>query len=152
VEMAATAIMSMGCKARLRQELARVVPQPELIEDPQALAETLTKVVAALNAPGEECDVPLDMQGSDAAASSGCMMAARGSAATSSWRGTASGEASIDTSRIPCRTSSKSCEPPSTRGSCPSRTPDTSGWANRRAFRSITLTVPIQHGEAWASS
>ena len=63
-EKGLVAVLMGDDRARLHQELARVVPEAELVEDPQALEETLTKVMAAINAPGTKCDVPLDMQGS----------------------------------------------------------------------------------------
>jgi AraC family transcriptional regulator of adaptative response/methylated-DNA-[protein]-cysteine methyltransferase len=52
-------------QARLHRELVRVFPQAEWTEDAEALAETLAKVVAAVNAPGSDFDLPLDIQGSD---------------------------------------------------------------------------------------
>ena len=52
-------------QARLHRELVRTFPQAKLIEDAGALVETLGKVVAAMNSPGAEIDLPLDMRGSD---------------------------------------------------------------------------------------
>jgi AraC family transcriptional regulator, regulatory protein of adaptative response / methylated-DNA-[protein]-cysteine methyltransferase len=52
-------------QARLHRELVRVFPQTELIKDAESLAETVAKVVAAVNSPGAEFDLPLSMHGSD---------------------------------------------------------------------------------------
>ena len=49
----------------LRRELSRVFPKDELIEDDAALAETLPKVVSAVNRPGMAPDLALDLHGSE---------------------------------------------------------------------------------------
>jgi AraC family transcriptional regulator of adaptative response/methylated-DNA-[protein]-cysteine methyltransferase len=49
----------------LRRELAAAYPGVRLIEDDDRLAGTVAKVVAFIEAPGRELDLPLDMRGSE---------------------------------------------------------------------------------------
>jgi AraC family transcriptional regulator of adaptative response/methylated-DNA-[protein]-cysteine methyltransferase len=58
------AVLLGDSKDYLYRELRRCVPQGDLIEDAASLAETLAKVVLAVNAPGAGFDLPLDMHGS----------------------------------------------------------------------------------------
>jgi AraC family transcriptional regulator of adaptative response/methylated-DNA-[protein]-cysteine methyltransferase len=49
----------------LRRELAAAYPGVRLIEDEDRLAGTVTKVVAFIEAPDSELDLPLDLRGSE---------------------------------------------------------------------------------------
>lgn len=51
--------------ARLHCDLVRSFPNTELAEDAAALAETLAKVVVAVDVPGTGLDLPLDLHGSE---------------------------------------------------------------------------------------
>jgi AraC family transcriptional regulator of adaptative response/methylated-DNA-[protein]-cysteine methyltransferase len=52
-------------RERLYRDLVRTFPQSKLIEDQEALAEVLIKVMSGVNAPRLELDLPLDLHGSD---------------------------------------------------------------------------------------
>lgn len=49
----------------LQRELAAAYPGVRLIEHDDRIAETVTKVVAFIEAPGSELDLPLDLRGSE---------------------------------------------------------------------------------------
>jgi AraC family transcriptional regulator of adaptative response/methylated-DNA-[protein]-cysteine methyltransferase len=49
----------------LRRELAAAYPGVRLIEDDDRLTKTVTKVVAFIEAPSPELDLPLDLRGSE---------------------------------------------------------------------------------------
>jgi AraC family transcriptional regulator of adaptative response/methylated-DNA-[protein]-cysteine methyltransferase len=52
-------------RARLRRDLATMLPDTRPVEDQAALAGTIAKVVALINAPGTALDLPLDVRGSE---------------------------------------------------------------------------------------
>lgn len=59
------AVLLGDSRERLRHELVRSFPQADLTEDEASLADLVSKVVSAVDAPGPGFDLPLDMHGSD---------------------------------------------------------------------------------------
>jgi AraC family transcriptional regulator of adaptative response/methylated-DNA-[protein]-cysteine methyltransferase len=52
-------------RARLRRDLATMLPDTRPVEDQAALADTIAKVVALIDTPGTLLDLPLDLRGSE---------------------------------------------------------------------------------------